>query len=116
MSIYANDGNSQAGATITINGDSMTGFTINPTTVVGGTSSVGTVTLNAPAPTGGWTVNLRVGAPSLVSVPASVLVPAGATTATFTIGTKAVTTQTSVAIYANDVTANLGQTITLTPH
>ena len=116
VSIYANDGNSQAGATITINGDSMTGFTINPTTVVGGTSSVGTVTLNAPAPTGGWTVNLRVGAPSLVSVPASVLVPAGATTATFTIGTKAVTTQTSVAIYANDVTANLGQTITLTPH
>jgi len=116
VGIYANDGNSQASSTITINGDSMASFTINPSTVVGGTGSTGTITLKAPAPAGGWTVSFKVGAPSLVSVPATVVVPEGATTVTFPIGTKTVTTQAGVGIYANDGPTALSQVITITPN
>ena len=115
VGIYANDGATGANATITINGDSMASFTINPTTVKGGTGSTGTVTLNAPAPAGGWTITLKVGAPSLVGVPATVVVPAGATSVTFAITTKVVTSQTAVGIYASDGPTNLNQTITITP-
>jgi hypothetical protein len=56
--------------------------------VVGGSSVTGTVTLTGAAPAGGAVVSLSGGDP--VTVPMSVSVPAGSGSATFTIATRAV--------------------------
>ena len=70
---------------------------LNPMSVTGGSSSTGTVTLDAPAPTYGATVSLSSNA-SAATVPASVTVATGATSATFTVSTTAVTASTPVTI------------------
>jgi len=57
-----------------------------PNPVVGGNTSVATLTLKRPAPTGGLVVNLADSSP-LITVPATVTVAAGATSATFNITT-----------------------------
>ena len=62
-------------------------LTLAPTTVKGGTPVTATVTLSAPAPTGGAKVTLKSTAPSIATTPASVTVAAGASSATFTIST-----------------------------
>jgi hypothetical protein len=64
-------------------------LSLNRTSVVGGTSAVGTVTLTAPAANGGATIALTSSQPQMASVPANVVVPAGATSATFTVSTAA---------------------------
>ena len=64
---------------------------LNPATVTGGAGSTGTVKLSAPAPAGGAVVTLTSGNINAATVPASVTVAAGATTATFAITTKVVT-------------------------
>jgi len=60
---------------------------LSPASVVGGATSIGTITLAAPAPGGGAVVTLTSSNPSLGSVPASILVPEGATSSTFTVTT-----------------------------
>lgn len=64
-------------------------FTLNPTSVTAGSSSIGTVTLVAAAPSGGTIVNLSSPLPLRIIVPATVTVPAGAVSATFTVSTTA---------------------------
>ena len=65
----------------------LTAITVNPTSVVGGTSSTGTVRLSAAAPAGGVAINIETQLPLVASVPASVTVPGGATSASFTVTT-----------------------------
>jgi hypothetical protein len=65
----------------------LTGLSVNPTSVTGGSPSTGTVTLRSAAPSGGATVSLDSRLPGAASVPATVTVPAGATSATFPITT-----------------------------
>jgi len=60
---------------------------ITPFTVSGGNSLAGTVILNGPAPAGGIEVTLSSTHPAAVRAPDSVIVPGGATTATFPITT-----------------------------
>ena len=62
-------------------------LSLNPTTVAGGKPAVGTVTLTAPAPVGGALITLRSSYPAAATVPASVLVAAGAKAQTFTVTT-----------------------------
>jgi hypothetical protein len=62
-------------------------LSLNPTTVAGGKPAVGTVTLTAPAPVGGALITLRSSYPAAATVPASVLVPAGAKAQAFTVTT-----------------------------
>jgi subtilisin family serine protease len=83
-------------------------FNVNP--VVGGNLVTGTVTLNIAALAGGTRVNLFSNKPTVASVPASVTVSGGATTATFTITTVSVAADTVVTISA----ATGGKTIKLT--
>lgn len=65
-------------------------FTATPTTLFAGGGSLGTVTLNAPAPDGGLT--LTVGSSSeWLTAPATVTVPAGESSATFEMVAGAVT-------------------------
>jgi hypothetical protein len=76
-------------ATLTVapNLPALTGLSVNPSSVTGGTPSTGTVTLGSAAPSGGVTVSLASRLPGSASVPATVTVPAGATSATFEVTT-----------------------------
>ena len=62
---------------------------LSPSPAVGGNTVTGTVTLNAPAPTTGATVTLSDNL-AATTLPASVLIPAGTTSKTFTITTTGV--------------------------
>ena len=86
---------------VTTNGVSVASVTVNPTVVVGGTSSQGTVTLSGAAPAGGATVTLTSSNTAAAQVPASVVVPAAASSATFTITTSAVSSSTTSTISAS---------------
>lgn len=101
--ITASYGASSAGANLTINPSApndlwVTSLTLNPTTVVAGGTSTATVTINAPAPTGGSSVQISPWSPA--TGPASVVIPAGSTSATFTVGTTSVTTTTLAKVWA----------------
>jgi thermitase len=91
---------------------SLSSLSLNPTSVVGGNSSTGTVTLTAPAPSGGFVVNLSSSNTSVATVPSSVTVPAGATSANFTVATNSVSSATSVTITA--AAGGITRTATLT--
>ena len=78
----------------------LSSLSLNPSSVVGGAqSSTGTVTLTGPAPAGGAQVSLA-SSNGAASVPSTVLVPAGATSATFQVRTSAVLVSTSAQISA----------------
>jgi hypothetical protein len=92
---------------------SLSSLSLNPTSVTGGNSSTGTVTLSGAAPAGGAQVGLSSNN-GAASVPSSVAVPAGATSATFTVSTSAVAASTTVAISAayGGVTKTVSLTVT----
>ncbi len=87
---------------------------LNPTSVNGGSSSTGTVTLSGPAPSGGAVVYLTSSS-FAATVPASVTVMSGAASANFTVNTSAVTTSTPVTISASYAGATKTATLTITP-
>lgn len=101
-------------ATLTISPSGLEGLTINPTSVQGGTSATGTVTLFAAATTGGTKITLSSSNAS-ATVPGSVTVPAGATTASFTISTSAVTTLTTSTLTASLLGSPQTAILTITP-
>jgi hypothetical protein len=76
-------------------------LTVNPTSLVGGSPSQGTVTLSAAAPSSGIVVTLSSSNTSAATVPASVSIASGATSATFQITTLSVTSSTSSTISAS---------------
>lgn len=80
-------------------------LTLAKSTLTGGRSTTGTVNLSSKA---GAVVRLTSSHPGLVSVPASVTVPSGASAASFSVGTARVRTQTAVTLTA---TAN-GRSVT----
>jgi len=94
---------------------SLSSLSLNPTSVVGGNSSTGTVTLTAPAPSGGFVVNLSSSNTNVATVPSTVTVPAGATSANFTVSTQAVSSATSVTITASAGSVSRTATLTVNP-
>src|SRR2546426_1911986 len=95
----------------------LSSLTLNPTSVTGGNSSTGTVTLSGAAPTGGAVVTLSSNNTTAARVPSSVTVAAGATSATFTVSTSAVAASTTVSISAayGAVTRSVSLTVTPAP-
>jgi len=84
-------------------GWTITGFIVTPNSVVGGSPVSGTITLSDPTPAGGEVVSLSVPAASsgYVSFPASVTVPTGQTTVTFSgIQTHTLTSSRTIVILA----------------
>jgi hypothetical protein len=79
---------------------SLSSLTLNPMNVFGGQSSTGTVTLTGPAPAGGAQVFLS-SSNGAASVPSSLIVPAGATSATFAVNTTFVFVSTSATLSAS---------------
>ena len=93
----------------------VSSLALNPTSVLGGVqSSTGTVTLSGPAPAGGGQVTLSSSSAS-TSVPASGTVPAGSTSATFTISTSPVATSTVVTISASYGRGSTSASLIVTP-
>lgn len=97
-------------ATATLNAVSA-----NPSTVNGGQSSTGTVTLSAVAPAGGASVSLA-SASSVFSVPSSVLVPQGATSASFIITTEKTPVTASGTLSAGYAGATRTTVFTVNPY
>ncbi len=90
-------------------------LTLNPSVLIGGAASTGTVTLNSAAPAGGTVVTLTSGNTNAATVPAAVTVAAGAKSASFAVATKAVTAVTQANITATCVGASRIVTLTLNP-
>ena len=74
------------------------GLELSNESVVGGASFTGIVTLQSPAPPGGYTVRLVSGDTSLVRPPPTVFIPERGTEAVFTIATSPVSTPTRVTL------------------
>ncbi|HZH99373.1 MAG TPA: hypothetical protein VEX38_10415, partial [Fimbriimonadaceae bacterium] len=113
--VSANYGGVTRQVAVTITKSSpLSSITANPSTVKGGQSTTGTVTLSAPAPAGGAVVTLSSGS-SAITVPGTVTVPAGASSVTFTITTARVgaTATRYITASRNNVSRNVA--ITLTP-
>jgi hypothetical protein len=94
---------------------SLAGIALNPASVVGGNTSEGTASLTSAAPSGGAVVTLSSSNTSAATVPASVSVPAGAFSATFTVSTASVTASTSLTISGAYGGATRSATLTVTP-
>jgi hypothetical protein len=92
----------------------LTALTLSPTSVAGGKSATGTVALTAPAPADGALVTLASSRTAAASVPASVLVAGGATSASFAITTAKVAMKTTVKISATYAGASKTAPLTLT--
>ncbi len=100
--------------------DGFTGLTIstlqiNNTKIQAGQTAVFTINLTASAPPGGALVNLANSDPTVVDIPATVMVPAGTNMASFTVTAKAATI-----VHSTTVTGYLGgtsaaATLTVTP-
>ena len=112
--ITASYGGVNATATLTVNPPALSAVSVNPTSVVGGNPSTGTVTLTGPAPTGGISVSLQSNN-AAVTVPANVTVLANTSSITFQATTTAVTTSTPVTITATYASVNQTATLTVTP-
>ena len=93
-----------------------TGVTVSPGSFEGGSSATGTVTLSAPAPAGGLTLQLYVNVSgATVTYPSALVIPAGKTSATFTISSSSVTASATALVSVqgsgNFVTAQCSFTI-----
>jgi hypothetical protein len=93
----------------------LSAMSVSAATVTGGTSLTGTVTLFGTAPSGGTTVALSSSNASAASVPPTVLVPAGATAASFVVTTYAQTANALATIGANLNGEALAVPIAITP-
>src|SRR5215211_6042127 len=92
---------------------SLSALSLSPTALVGGNSATGTITLTSAAPSGGLAVSLSSNNIAAATVPASVTVPAGSTSATFTVSTNSVSNSQSSTIIATAGSITRSATITV---
>ncbi len=90
-------------------------FSVKPSKVVQGIPSVGTVTLDGPAPPGGAVVTLTSLNSAVASVPDTITIPQGATSAQFLVSTLAVTIPTTVTIQGFYNGTSISPTLTVKP-
>jgi uncharacterized protein (TIGR03790 family) len=88
-------------------------FQLSPQEIVGGANSTGTISLSAPAPTGGTAFTLS--APAGVTLPSAVTVPTGAEKVSFPITTAAVSQSQYGLITATSASVILQNTIITDP-
>jgi len=115
--ITASLGNSTVQASMTIvppGTAALSSLTLNPIKVKGGNRSTGTVTLTAAAPPGGATVTLSSKNSSVATVPSSVTVHAGTTSANFAVSTHRVSSNSNVVISAAYAGKTKRKTLTVT--
>ena len=114
ITIMATTGTVSKTATLTLNAAQLNSVNVNPTTVTGGTACTGSVSLSGNAPQGGVTVTLTSSDPS-ATVPASVTIPANASSVTFPVDVKPVASSVVVAVTATYNSATKTAHFTVTP-
>lgn len=115
ITIRATRGSVTNTASLTVKRQTLTEFGVNVSSVRGGLPVTGTVTLSGPAPTGGASVQLTSSNTAFATVPATVTVPAGQRTRTFTITTRRPSASTAVTISASRLGDTRQRTITINP-
>jgi hypothetical protein len=101
-----------SGSLQNVNGVSAIG--VQPETVSGGTSVIGTIRMLHPVKrASAGLVTLSSSHPSVVAVPTTVTVPLGATSATFNIATTSVAADTTVTLTASSGIASQSTSLTL---
>src|SRR5262249_46258999 len=90
-------------------------LSVSPTSVTGGNPATGTVTLTSAAPAGGLVVTLSSQLPAIASVPATVTVPAGALTASYTVTTFPIANTTALTLGATPAGAALTTPLPVLP-
>ncbi len=93
----------------------LVALTFTPSTVEGGTTTTGEVTLSAPAPRGGATILLSTRNPAVVVPPTRITVPEGDTDASFTVNTAPVETPDVVTVFADWNGDQISADILVTP-
>ncbi|MGB8508151.1 MAG: FG-GAP-like repeat-containing protein, partial [Pyrinomonadaceae bacterium] len=116
--ITATYGSSSQSATLTVTPPSTTapqisGLTLNPSSVTGGGSVQGAITLTAPASVP--TSIALASSSALASLPANVTVAAGASSASFNVSTTSVTSPASVTISATLNAATISAPLSINP-
>ena len=104
-----------ASVTVTPAAATLLAITTNVSAATGGVAVMGTVTLSRAAPTGGAVVSLTASSTDAGTVPACVTVPAGSTTATFTITTRTVKVTTTLSVTGTYLGVSRTATITVNP-
>lgn len=112
VTITATLGNVTQSATLNLNPIGLSALSVHPSTVKDGSSSTGVVELNGPAGSGGLVVSIASNN-TAVTVPRTVTIAAGHSSATFAITTTAVTVQTTVTLTATLGAASQTATIVL---
>ncbi len=112
--ITAAGGGRSKTATLVVTTQTVTALAVTPISVVGGTSVTGTVTIGGPAPVGGFDVSLTSSKAAL-TVPPTVTVDAGATTATFVASSTPVAAKTALTISATAGGASVNANVSVTP-
>jgi len=92
----------------------LTAFTLSTSSVTAPATSTGTITLSAPAGNTGYKLSLASDSTS-ASVPATVIVPTGKSTANFTVTTTAVSTTTTANITVSDSATSIKLPLTIKP-
>jgi hypothetical protein len=92
----------------------LAAITLSPSTVNGGATAQGTVSLDAGAPAGGVVVLLSSSNPNVANVPVTATIPAGFVETTFNITTSQVTSLTVATLQgaSGGVTRTVGLTVT----
>lgn len=101
-------------ATLTVTAPrvALAAVSLSAASVVEGGSVTGTITLSAAAPTGGAVVSIS--GSDAVIIPTTVTVPAGATSATFTLVARPGSGATSATVTASYAGASMSATLTIT--
>ena len=92
----------------------LSSVSLSPATVAGGATGSATVTLTAPAPAGGALVSLTSSNTATATVPATLTVPAGVTSATSAVGTSALSSTSTSVISATYDGTTRSATLTVT--
>ena len=113
VTVTATTGSSSTSIAITVQPPSLKTVSV-PSTITGGAPVSGILLLNGTAPAGGATVALTSDS-AAVTVPPSVTIAGGATSTSFDIATRAVTTTTTATITAAWKGGSVSAPLTLTP-
>lgn len=92
----------------------ISNLSLSPQSVLGGTTVFGTLKLGSTAPSA-IAVSLTSSAKSVLGVPATVTIPAGATSATFTMTAIPVASSTKVSVTATESGVSKYATVTVNP-
>jgi len=115
VALTATTGGITLSASLTVTAPALGPIDLTPTSVVGGHSSTGTLSLNGPAPAGGIAVTLSTDNTAATISPLSIVIPVGSTTANFTVTTTVVTTLTRVKVQAVGNSQTQSETLTVQP-